>query len=68
MGEGELLGELGLFRRAPRSLDAVATSDVELLVIRNERLDWLIRNRPQLTIELLRYLSNIIVESDAAIP
>jgi S1-C subfamily serine protease/rhodanese-related sulfurtransferase len=65
MGEGELLGELGLFRRAPRSLDAVATSDVELIVIRNERLDWLIRNRPQLTIELLRRLAEMIVETDA---
>jgi S1-C subfamily serine protease/rhodanese-related sulfurtransferase len=64
MGEGELLGDLGLFRGGPRSADAIAQSDVELLVIKDERLDWLIRNRPQLTIEILRRLSNWIVQTD----
>jgi S1-C subfamily serine protease/rhodanese-related sulfurtransferase len=64
MGEGQLLGELALFRHAPRSADAIAQTDVELLVLKNERLDWLIRNRPQLTIELVRRLSNWIVQSD----
>jgi S1-C subfamily serine protease/rhodanese-related sulfurtransferase len=63
-GEGELLGELGLFRHAPRSADAIAATDVELLVLRNERLEWLIRNRTQLTIELLKRLSDMIVETD----
>jgi rhodanese-related sulfurtransferase len=64
-GEGELFGELALFRNAPRSADAVATSDVELLIIKNERLEWLIRNRPQLTIEMLKRLSDTIVRTDA---
>lgn len=64
MGEGELLGEMALFRQAPRSADAIAQSDVELLVLKNERLDWLIRNRPQLTVEIIRRLSNWIVQSD----
>jgi rhodanese-related sulfurtransferase len=64
MGEGELLGEMAMFREDLRSADAVAQTDVELLVIKNERLDWLIRNRPQLTIEVLRRLSNWIVQSD----
>jgi CRP-like cAMP-binding protein len=43
----------------------VAQSDVELLVIKRERLDWLIRNRPQLTIEVLRQLSELVVTTDA---
>ena len=64
LGEGELFGDLGLFRDAPRSADAVAASDVELLVLKNERLDWLIRNRPQLTREVLRRLSNWVVQTD----
>ena len=64
MGEGELIGELSMFRDAPRSADLVAQTDVELLVIKNERLDWLIRNRPQLTIEVLRRLANMIVNTD----
>ena len=64
MGEGELLGDMALFRNAPRSADAIAQSEVELLVLKNERLDWLIRNRPQLAVEIIRRLSNLIVQSD----
>jgi S1-C subfamily serine protease/rhodanese-related sulfurtransferase len=64
LGEGELLGEMALFRRGPRSASAVAATDVEVLVIKNERLEWLIRNRPQLTIEILKRLSEWVVLSD----
>jgi S1-C subfamily serine protease/rhodanese-related sulfurtransferase len=64
LGEGELFGEVALFRDARRSADAVAATDVELLVIKNERLDWLIRNRPQLTREIVRRLSNWVVQTD----
>src|SRR5213079_1182310 len=46
LGEGELLGDLALFRKGPRSASAVATAETELLVIKDERLEWLIRNRP----------------------
>jgi rhodanese-related sulfurtransferase len=66
LGEGELFGQIGLFlRSATRSAGAVAQSDVELLVIKRERLDWLIRNRPQLTMEVLRQLSELVVTTDA---
>lgn len=64
VGEGEPLGEMALFRKGPRSASAVATSDTELLVIKDERLEWLIRNRPQLAIELLKRLSNLVVATD----
>ncbi len=65
LGEGELLGEMALFRRAPRSAAAVAVTDVELLVIKYERLEWLIRNRPQLTMEILTRLSEWVAGTDA---
>jgi rhodanese-related sulfurtransferase len=66
LGEGELFGQIGLFiRSAARSAGAVAQTDVELLVIKRERLDWLIRNRPQLTMEVLRQLSELVVSTDA---
>ncbi|MBI4637594.1 MAG: cyclic nucleotide-binding domain-containing protein [Candidatus Rokubacteria bacterium] len=64
LGEGELFGEMGLFRQAPRSADAVATTDVELLVIKNDRLEWLMRNRPQLTLEIVKHLANLVVSTD----
>jgi len=62
--EGELLGEMALFRKAPRSANAVALTDVELLVIRSERLEWLIRNRPHLTLEVLKRLADLVVTTD----
>ena len=64
LGEGELLGDLALFRKGPRSASAVATTETELLVIKDERLEWLIRNRPQLTVELLKRLSKLVVATD----
>ena len=64
-GEGELVGELALFRKAPRSADMVAAIDTELLVITYERLEWLIRNRAQLTLEILKRLSELVVSTDA---
>ena len=65
LGEGELFGEMALFRGAPRSADAVATTDAELLVITADRLDWLILNRTQLTKEMLRQLANFVAEADS---
>jgi S1-C subfamily serine protease/rhodanese-related sulfurtransferase len=62
--EGDLLGEMALFRHASRSAAAVAVTEAELLVMRNERLEWLIRNRPELTLELLKWLSDQIVSRD----
>lgn len=62
--EGELFGQMALFRHAPRSASALAVTDVELLIIKHERLEWLIRNRPQLTMELLKQLSELVVATD----
>ncbi|HYB73125.1 MAG TPA: cyclic nucleotide-binding domain-containing protein, partial [Candidatus Sulfotelmatobacter sp.] len=68
LGEGELLGEMALFRKAPRSANAVAATDVELLVIRGEQLDWLIRNRPQFTLEILKRLSDWVATNVHGLP
>ena len=65
LGVGELFGVLALFLRSPRSASAVAVSDTELLIIKNERLEWLIFNRPQLTMEILKHLSALVVSTDA---
>jgi S1-C subfamily serine protease/rhodanese-related sulfurtransferase len=65
IGEGEPLGDMAVFRgNARRSASAVAAEDVELLVIKEERLEWLVRNRPQLALELLKRLSNMVVATD----
>jgi len=67
IGEGQPLGEMAVFRGgATRSATAIAADDVELLVIKEERLEWLVRNRPQLALELLKNLSNLVVATDQA--
>jgi S1-C subfamily serine protease/rhodanese-related sulfurtransferase len=68
LGEGELVGEMALFRKAPRSADMVAAIDTELVVITYERLEWLIRNRTQLTLEILKRLSEQVVSADVQRP
>jgi len=63
--EGMLFGEIGLFRKSGRrSASAVAVNDVELLIIKSERLEWLMRNRPQLSMEIVRRLSDLVVATD----
>ncbi len=68
LGEGELVGEMSLFRKAARSADLIAATDVELLVITHEKLEWLIRNRTQLTLEILKRLSELVVATDPGRP
>lgn len=64
LGEGQLVGEMALFRKDRRSADIVATTDVDLLVIKNERLEWLIHNRPEVTVEILRNLSEAVARAN----
>jgi len=68
LGEGELVGEMSLFRKAARSADLIAATDAELLVITHEKLEWLIRNRTQLTLEILKRLSELVVATDSGRP
>jgi S1-C subfamily serine protease/rhodanese-related sulfurtransferase len=65
LGEGELVGEMALFRKASRSADMVAAADTEVLVLTYDRLEWLIRNRTQLTLEILKRLSEQVVSTDS---
>jgi CRP-like cAMP-binding protein len=55
---------MALFRRDRRSADIVAATDVELLVIKQERLEWLIHNRPEVTGEILKSLSEAVARAN----
>jgi CRP-like cAMP-binding protein len=57
MRKGELLGELGLFGKSPRSATAVAIDPVTLLVIPAKKLDQLVRTNPALAVAIIRDLS-----------
>ena len=57
MVKGELLGELGLFGKSPRSATAVALEPVTLVVIPARKLDQLVRSNPALAVAIIRDLS-----------
>jgi CRP-like cAMP-binding protein len=62
--KGELLGELGLFRNAPRSATAIAAEPVTLMVIPANRLDHMVRTNGALAIALIRDLANRMLAAE----
>jgi len=64
LGEGDLLGEVALFRDAPHSATAVAVEPATLLVIPADRLENMVRSHPGLAIALIRQLARMAAGSD----
>ena len=62
--KGELLGELALFRNAPRSASAVAAEAVTLMVISANRLDHMVRSNPTLAVALIKDLANRMLAAE----
>jgi CRP-like cAMP-binding protein len=62
--QGELLGELGLFGKTPRSASAVATDAVTLMVIPANRLDHLVRTNPSLAVAIIRDLTTKLLAAE----
>ncbi|HKZ06310.1 MAG TPA: cyclic nucleotide-binding domain-containing protein [Methylomirabilota bacterium] len=64
LGKGDLLGDLALFRNAPRSANAVAADAVTLLVIPSNRLEHLVRSNPALALALIKQLASRMLEAE----
>lgn len=64
LGKGSLLGELGLFRDAPRSATAIAAEPVTLMVIPANRLDHMVRSNPALAVALIKDLANRMLRAE----
>lgn len=64
LSKGQLLGELGLFRNAPRSASAVAAEAVTLLVISANRLEHMVRSNPALAHVLIKDLANRMLAAE----
>jgi len=63
---GDLLGEVALFREGAHSATAVALELVMLLVIPADRLERIVRTRPELAIALIRQLARMAAREDGA--
>jgi CRP-like cAMP-binding protein len=66
LGNGDLLGEVALFGDAPHSATAVALEPVTVLVIPENRLENMVRARPELAIALIRQLARMAANSGVA--
>lgn len=64
LGKGDLLGDVALFRNAPRSADAVAADAVTLMVIPSNRLEHLVRSNPSLALALIRQFATRMLEAE----
>ena len=64
IGKGDLLGDLALFRNAPRSANAVAADAVTLMVIPSNRLEHLVRSNPALALALIKQLASRMLEAE----
>jgi CRP/FNR family cyclic AMP-dependent transcriptional regulator len=64
LGKGELLGELGLFRSAPRSATAVAAEAVTLMVIPANRLDHMVRSNSALAVAIIKDLASRMLAAE----
>ena len=62
--KGGLLGELALFRNAPRSANAIAVEDVTLLLIPANRLEAMVRTNPALAMALIKDLSGRMLAAE----
>ena len=62
--KGDLLGDLALFRDAPRSAAAVAAGPVTLLVIPANRLEAMVRTNPGLAMAIIRQLASRMLEAE----
>ncbi|ATB37058.1 cAMP-binding protein [Cystobacter fuscus] len=60
LGRGDAFGELSLLDDAPRSTDAVARKDTELLSLQREAFRQFLQERPQVMPKLLAELSQLV--------
>jgi len=60
LGRGEVFGELALLDGDPRSADAVAREDAQLLVLPRAEFLRFVTNKPQVTMNLLSGLSRLV--------
>lgn len=64
LAKGDLLGEVAFFSDGPHSATALAMGRVTLLVVPADRLEHLVRSRPDLGIAIIRRLARMAATED----
>lgn len=69
LAKGDLLGEVAFFSDGPHSATALAIGRVTLLVVPADRLEQLVRTKPNLGIAIIRQLARMAAtEADRSSP
>lgn len=69
LAKGDLLGEVAFFSDGPHSATALAVGRVTLLVVPADRLEHLVRTKPNLGIAIIRQLARMAaIENDRPRP
>ncbi|HSE05340.1 MAG TPA: cyclic nucleotide-binding domain-containing protein [Methylomirabilota bacterium] len=64
LAKGDLLGEVALFSDAPHSATALALEPVTLLVVPANRLEYIVRTKPNFAIAIIRQLARMAATED----
>ena len=62
LGPGEIVGEMAVVRRAPRSASVIAESDALLFRIRQSDLDLILGKAPRISYLLMRNIAAVLAE------
>ncbi len=60
LSRGSFLGELSMFDDEPRSATVAAQEDSELVILKRDRLDVLIKEYPRIGVKILKELNRIL--------
>jgi len=61
---GDFFGEMALLESVPRTADALAKSDVKVLVINGSRFDDMLRKNPEIAVRIIRKYSKRLREAN----
>src|SRR5437763_1508777 len=63
--KGDFFGEMALLESVPRTADAIAHSEVKVLVINGARFDEMLRKNPEIAVRIIRKYSKRLREANA---
>jgi len=63
--KGDFFGEMAVLESVPRTADAIAISDVRVVVINGARFDEMLRKNPEVAVRIIRKYSKRLREANA---
>jgi CRP-like cAMP-binding protein len=62
--KGDFFGEMALLEAAPRTADAIAKSEVKVLIINGSRFDDMLKKNPEIAVRIIRKYSKRLREAN----